>query len=164
MWDTKIVSTCFSDIELCKPGDFYKPIGKYIDNKEILQIFDAFFQQKLLQSFNCIEKAEIAAHILSNSERGPLSFIIGSLFVISTETNSHYGYLYRPPLEMHAWIYSKKQDVIYDMALAGTIIAGLNASDEKGPFLKNIDPVIIAEVSDKIPQYIRYQAYEEYRA
>lgn len=157
MFTSKIAGTVFSDPELCQADDTFPAIGSFITQEEIDKAFEYFYRTKLKRKWDCINKAKYAIKELSNKERGLLELHIGSCFVLSEKTNSSYGYAYNPPLEIHAWAFSRKQGVVYDLSLPGVILSGLSMSDEIGPYLSEVEPIVVAEIVPKIPPWIRYR-------
>lgn len=103
---SQIVTTYLQDDKRIEGDEFYKPFGNLISNSEIKECFAAF--KGLRYYWDCLEKAKYTSRILSNEERGKLYVIIGSLFVKSSDGKSVFGYAFNPPLEFHAFCYSKK--------------------------------------------------------
>jgi len=157
--ESKIAGTVFTDPELC-PLETFSSIGSLISPEEICSAFESFHKKKLKRKWDCIKKAQWAISKLSNKERGLMELHIGACFVLSPSTNSSYGFAYYPPLEFHAWAFSRKQLAIYDLALPGVILSGLSLGDEIGPYLENIEPVVMAEKVTMIPNWIRYKLGE----
>lgn len=145
IFTSKIADNCFRDPTLCQQGEVYPSLGRYITKEEIHKCFNIFEAATLLQRWDCIHKALYANAVLRNEERGDMYLIIGSLWVISPSTNSSYGFAYNPPFEIHAWLHSPKQDVIYDLALPGVILTGLSLKDEMGPYLSDIHPAVYSD-------------------
>lgn len=158
---TQVANTAFDDNRLCHRDDYYKSVGSLITEDEIRSLLYIFSLWGFKAHWDCLVKAQAACAYLSGKERGQLVLHIGSLFVISEKNNSSYGYAYNPPLEIHAWAFSKKQGAIYDLALPGVIKSGLEASDELGPYLVGVEPVVMAERVPAIPNIYRYQMKEE---
>ena len=124
-----------------------KPIIAEIQANKLTKIF---VEQKLNRFYACIEKAKIVANYFS------IDVIhLGSLMVESTEDGVSYGYLYNPPLELHAWV--EIVDNIIDFALAGTIEKGLMTKDNIGPFLINREPIILAGIA---PPWLHYKTHQ----
>lgn len=157
---SKIAGYAFNDKDRCRPTDLFPAVGSFITSEEIKKCFGYFYEAKLKRRWDCINKACLAIRELSNEERGQLVLHIGSCFVLSEKTASSYGYAYNPPLEIHAWAFSSKQGVVYDLALPGVVLSGLSMSDEIGPYLQDVEPVVIAERVVDMPQWVRYVAYE----
>lgn len=91
----------------------------------------------LSRYWRCIEKAVIAQRYLNAGV-----IIVGSLFVVSNDELSSYGFGYNPPFEFHAWV--QFGDKILDVALPGIIEKGLTLCDTDGPVLVGRSAVILA--------------------
>ncbi len=151
---TKITTLFDDDAQELMTGSLYpiyshdsKPI---ISERTAMEVLQTFFELKLNRYYACIQKAKIAATRL-----GIGHIHIGSLMVDSYEEGVMYGYLYNPPLELHAWV--EIDTKIIDFALAGTIEKGLATKDEVGPFLINRKPIILAGVR---PPWAHYTTHE----
>jgi hypothetical protein len=121
-----------------------------IKPEQVHHLLCAFHRLKLNRYYDCIQKAKITAEYLGIKE-----IHLGSLMIESTESGVYYGYLYNPPLELHAWV--QLDTAIIDFALAGTIEKGLITKDEVGPFLVCREPVILAGTP---APWMHYQTYE----
>ena len=159
--ESKIAGTLFTDPERC-PKETFKAFGSFISEEEIKAAFDYFQRKGYRRKWDCIRKAQWAIQELSNKERGLLQLHIGSCFVLSVKTASSYGYAYNPPLEIHAWAFSRRQGVVYDLALPGVILSGLSMSDDIGPYLEDVEPVVMAQHVPLLPPWIQYKAFDIY--
>lgn len=138
----------------CLDTDIYPSVGNLITPEEIKVCASAFVDRQFVFGFDCVQKSMVAASLLQNEERGNLEVHIGSCIVFGEGTS--YGHAINPPFEFHAWIFSPKQNAIYDLGLPGLIHTGLNTSDEYGPFLSGVDPVVMAEKVEDIPKPYLY--------
>ncbi len=100
-------------------------------------------------NWDCIEKAKIVRKFLHNK---PV-VMAGGMLVVNKEKNGSYGYYYNPPFEFHAWAQDGR--IIYDFALPGVILSGLDTKDEYGPILQDMEPRILA---GEVPRWIIYKA------
>jgi hypothetical protein len=121
-----------------------------IRQSEADELMKLFAKLKLNRYFDCIEKAKRVAKYFDIK-----NIHLGSLFLDSTEPGVSYGYLYNPPLELHAWV--QVYGIIIDFALAGTIEKGLKTKDEVGPFLVGRPISILAGTP---APWMHYQTYE----
>lgn len=141
------------DAQELMTGEMY-PIYSYgdkvISEQIVKELLQTFFRLKLNRYYACIEKAKLVASYL-----GIASIHLGSLMVTSTEKGVAYGYLYNPPLELHAWVQVK--DKIIDFALAGTIEKGLKTKDDVGYFLVDREPVILAGTPAPWMKYVTHE-------
>jgi len=143
--------------KLCEKGKYYPVLGDIIipDNHKI---FDEFYEKKLSQNWDCLEKARITLkHIRKTKIKTPILPIIeiGSLTIWNSEWTSNFQYLYNPPLEFHAWVYLGNE-IIVDYALGGAIEEGLNLRDDVGSFLEGRTPVVL---SGTPPEWLEYNVY-----
>lgn len=121
-----------------------------LSDSDIQHITNSFVHHKLNRYYDCIQKAKLAAEYLNIKE-----IHLGSLMIHSTEEGVSYGYMYNPPLELHAWL--QIQDKIIDFALPGTIEKGLATKDEIGYFLVGREPVILVGIPAK---WMIYRTHE----
>ena len=155
---TQMANTVFESTEVCREDDSFPIIGSYLSKEEMEMCFREYSKRRYKRNWDCVSKAIVAAELLSNEARGDLVIHVGSCYVLSEEVVSSYGYEYNPPLEIHAWTFSKKQGVLYDLAMPGVILSGKEAEDELGPFLgSDVQPVVIAESLTNIPRNFKYK-------
>jgi hypothetical protein len=110
--------------------------------------------------WDCLPKAQAVREVL-----GFGVVVVGSLFVVSGDHKSEYGYLFNPPFEFHAWVILDDPRVywnprLFDFGLAGVIDKGLNTSDDQGPYLVDREPAILKGVP---PEWCRYVPVEVIR-
>lgn len=143
-------------------NEVFPVIGGQISSDDLCKIFTQF--KGLGKYWDCIDKARIARNYLC-ATRGDDSYIIliGSLYVVSSDYKSSYGYNYNPPFELHAWIFHPNTAGVYDLALPGVIERGQTLSDHIGPYIdKERIPSVAAFLLPTCPDWLLYQPYEVY--
>lgn len=160
-YTTKITTVFDEDSQQIMTNESY-PLYSYGSNPIINKddadaLLQLFVKLKLNRFYDCIEKAKRVAKYFNIR-----SIHLGSLMIDSDESGVSYGYLYNPPLELHAWVQIYNNIInnyynIIDFALPGTIEKGLITKDEVGPFLVNREPVILAGTP---ANWMHYKTYE----
>jgi hypothetical protein len=132
----------------------YPVMGSFLTEDQASEIYSRL--TGLNRYWNCIDKARITLDYLGRNKG---IVVYGSTLILCQHSDhiASYGYLYNPPYEFHAWV-SMFDGYIIDCSLPGVIEKGLNTSDEKGPFLVNMNPFIFAGPKNMLP-YIRYTRF-----
>ncbi len=121
--------------ELLTGTEQYRIIGDLLSDDLCRKIMQSC--AGLSRHWHCLEKAIKVKQFLPNGY-----VVVGKTLVASSDLKSTYGCEYVPPYEFHAWY--QCEGGIIDIALPGLIEKGLSTSDEHGPFLVDVNPVILA--------------------
>jgi len=151
---TTFFTNKFDDQNIMTGEETYNLIGFSMDYTIANELIKKF--KGLNLHWNCEDKSRITWDFL---KRGTL--VIGSLKIWNAERDASYGFEYHPPLEFHAWIEERVngKKIIYDLALPGVILKGLEIKDEYGIILDGRQPVIL---TGEAPDWLEYTGREYY--
>jgi hypothetical protein len=122
-------------------SEVYPVAGSFLSLRAVTTILKCL--DGLQVQAQCLEKAQIVQRILKHA--CPCEIKMGSLYLLSADGQSSYGYAFNLPHEFHAWLVPLDgPGVIIDFALPGVVIRGSILKDEIGPFLVGRSPVILA--------------------
>ena len=133
----------------------YPIVGKLVFPAAAYRVWEEEFKG-LNQYWDCLPKAQKVQKAFGGI------IILGSLFVMSGDYQSRYGYEFNPPYEFHAWV--EIESGLLDFALPGVIEKGLTTRDEVGPFIVGRSPMILAGKPPRWLQYRRLLALQQAEA
>lgn len=150
--------TLFEDLEETMTGnEMYPIVGKQLENiiplilgQKIKQVMESLAGMN--RYWDCIEKAFTACKVFGGGQ-----VVVGSLLIDSADGQSTYGFLFNPPLEIHAWVQGPK-GIIIDCALPGIIEKGMKCNDHIGPYLVGREPCILF---GRPLEWMHYDAMEQ---
>jgi len=156
--ETTEFRTLFEDLEETMTGnEMYLIVGKQLTNivplilgQKIKQVMKSLVGMN--RCWDCIRKAFAAHKVFGGCE-----VVVGSMSIDSVDKQSTYGFLFNPPLEVHAWVQGP-DGIIIDCALPGIIEKGMKCSDHIGPYLVGREPCILF---GKPLEWMHYEVVEQ---